>query len=115
MKPCIFIGSSLRDLREFPADVRAVMGAAIQTAQYGGKATSAKPLKGLGSGVFEIVESYDGNAYRGVYIVRFDTAIYILHAFVKKSTTGIKTAQRDIEMIKARIKIAEEHHAGRQG
>jgi phage-related protein len=111
MKPCFFVGSARKDIQAFPDKVKNVMGAAIQTAQFGGKAASAKPLKGLGSGVLEIVENHDGDTFRGVYIIRLEGAVYVLHAFKKKSVQGIKTPQKDIELVKSRIKLAEEHHA----
>jgi phage-related protein len=86
------------------------MGNALGIAQFGGRAPTAKPLKGLGPGVLEIVESHDGNAYRAVYAVRFEKAVYVLHAFHKKSPSGIRTAKRDIDLIAARLKNAERDH-----
>lgn len=113
MKPCFFVGSARKDIQAFPEKVKNVVGAAIQAAQFGGKSAAAKPMKGLGSGVLEIVENHDGDTFRGVYLIRLEGAVYVLHAFKKKSLTGIKTAQKDIELIKSRIKLAEEHHAKR--
>jgi len=75
-------------------------------AQFGGKHPSAKPWNGEGSGVLEIVEDYSGSAYRAVYTVRFESAIYVLHAFQKKSPSGIKTARRDVELVAARLNLA---------
>jgi phage-related protein len=69
------------------------MGNALGIAQFGGTAPTAKPWKGLGPGVLEIVESHEGNAYRAVYTVRFEKAVYVLHAFQKKSPSGIRTAK----------------------
>ena len=75
-------------------------------AQFGGTAPTAKPWKGLGPGVLEIVESHDGNAYRAVYTVRFEKAVYVLHAFQKKSPSGIRTAKRDVDLVAERLKVA---------
>ena len=90
------------------------MGNALGIAQFGGTAPTAKPWKGVGPGVLEIVESHDGNAYRAVYTVRFEKAVYVLHAFQKKSPSGIRTAKRDVDLVAERLKAAakdyEEHH-----
>lgn len=84
-------------------------------AQFGGKHPAAKPWTGEGSGVLEIVEYHAGDAYRAVYTVRFANAVYVLHAFQKKSPKGIKTARQDVELVTQRLKQArqdyEEHHA----
>jgi phage-related protein len=78
----------------------------------GGKHSNSKPLKGFGGGgVLEVVEDDDGNTYREVYTVRFAGVVYVLHVFQKKSKSGIKTPVADIEKIRARLKIAEEHYA----
>ena len=82
------------------------MGGAIFIAQCGGMPDNAKPLKGLGGGIIEIVERYDTDTYRVVYAVRFKNAIYILHAFQKKSKKGIKTPKQDIDLIKKRLQQA---------
>ena len=91
------------------------MGNALGIAQFGGKAPTSKPWKGLGPAVLEIVESHDGNGYRAVYTVRFAKAVYVLHAFQKKSPSGIRTAKRDVDLIEERLKRAqrdyEEHYA----
>ncbi len=91
------------------------MGDALGIAQFGGKHPAAKPWKGLGPGVFEVVDQYDGNAYRAVYTVRFREVVYVLHAFQKKSPKRIKTAQGDIDLIEQRLKIAQEDHEARHG
>ncbi|MBS0546551.1 MAG: type II toxin-antitoxin system RelE/ParE family toxin [Proteobacteria bacterium] len=107
-KPVYWIGSSKKDLSAFPQSVKEVMGFALHQAQTGGKHDAAKPLKGFGGGgVLEIVEDYDGDTYRGVYTVKFPNAVYALHAFQKKSTKGIRTAQGDIELIRKNLKVAE--------
>jgi phage-related protein len=82
-------------------------------AQTGQHPPSAKPLRGLGSGTIELVEDFDGDTYRTVYTVHFAEAIYVLHAFKKKSKRGIKTPQRDIDLIVKRLKDAEHDHAQR--
>jgi phage-related protein len=79
-------------------------------AQTGQHPPSAKPLKGLGGGTVELVEDFDGDTYRAVYTVRFSEAVYVLHAFKKKSKRGIKTPQRDIDLIVRRLKDAERDH-----
>ena len=107
-KPVYWIGSSKRNLSAFPQPVKDVMGFALHQAQVGGKYEVAKPLKGFGGGgVLEIVEDHDGDAYRGAYTVKFANAVYVLHAFQKKSTRGIKTSKGDIELIRKNLKVAE--------
>ena len=107
-RPAYFIGSSKSDLRAFPKAVRHVVGHAIYMAQNGAKHPDAKPLKGFGgAGILEVIDDFDGNAYRTVYTVRFEGAIYVLHAFQKKSKTGIATAKIDLDLIKLRLKQAE--------
>ena len=113
-RPLHWVGSAKRDFLGFPGEVRDDMGNALGIAQFGGSPPSAKLWKGLGTGVLELVESHDGNAYRAVYTVRFAEAIYVLHAFQKKSPSGIRTAKADIELVGDRLKRAqrdyEEHH-----
>jgi phage-related protein len=113
-KPLHGVGSSKRDFLEFPCAVKDDMGNALGIAQFGGTAPTAKPWKGLGAGVLEIVESHEGNAYRAVFAVRFERAVYVLHAFQKKSPSGIRTAKRDVELVARRLKAAgedyEEHY-----
>jgi phage-related protein len=97
----------------FPQAVQEAFGFKLYLAQLGQHPPSAKPLKGLGSGVVELIESHDGDAYRAVYTVRFGSAIYVVHAFKKKSKVGIKTPQADIDLIKTRLKDAEADHNNR--
>lgn len=108
-KPVQWLGSTKKDIQKFPKEVRIEMGYALDVAQNGGKADSAKPLKGIvpGAGILEVVDHYEGDTYRAVYTVRFSDIVYVLHVFKKKSTKGIKTPQPDIDMIKARYKEAE--------
>lgn len=116
MKRLIWIGSSRQDLVAFPDEVKRVMGFALFQAQEGGKHPDARPLKGFGgAGVLEIVEDNDGDTYRGVYTVRFDTAVYVLHAFQKKSRHGIATPKHDLELIRARLGRARERHEQQRG
>jgi phage-related protein len=106
------VGSAKRDFLSFPAAVKEDMGDALGIAQFGGTAPSAKPWKGLGPGVLEVVESHDGNAYRAVYTVRFEKAVY-----QKESPSGIRTAKRDVDLVAERLKTAErdyEEHHGKQ-
>ncbi|MCT7972790.1 type II toxin-antitoxin system RelE/ParE family toxin [Laspinema olomoucense] len=111
LKPVEWIGSALDDLKKFPEDIRQVMGYALYLAQCGDKYPSAKPLKGFkGAGVLEVVENFDGDTYRAVYTVKFASAVYVLHAFQKKSKQGIATPKQDIKLIEARFKRAQEHH-----
>jgi phage-related protein len=105
-KPLLWRGSSKADYMAFPADVQREMGYALFLAQMGERHTRmVKTLKGFGGGtVVEVKESHDGNAYRAVYTVRFSDAVYVLHAFQKKSTTGIKTSKADLNIIERRLR-----------
>jgi phage-related protein len=115
-KPALWIGSSKDDLRAFPDEVRRVMGFAINDAQNGDEHPRAKALRGFGGrSVLEVVDDEDGNTYRAVYTVRFAGVIYVLHAFQKKSKKGIETPKRDIEIIRARLKLAEAHYRTNYG
>jgi phage-related protein len=112
-KPLFWMSSTQDDLRAFPQEVRQVMGYALYLAQVGDKHLDAKPLKGFaGAGVLEIVADYDGDAFRAVYTVRFADAVYVLHAFQKKSTRGIATPKREIERIRQRLRQAQAHYEG---
>lgn len=110
-KPLYWIASAERDHAEFPAEVQDVTGFALDLAQRGSKHQDAKPLKGQGgAGVLEIVDDFDGDTYRAVYTVKFPQAVYVLHAFQKKSKSGIATPKSDLDLIKSRLKLAEAHH-----
>jgi phage-related protein len=111
----LWIRSSLKDLEAFPAEVQEHIGYALSAAQFGGKHSSAKPWKGDGPGVLEVVEDFRGDTYRAVYTVRFAEVVYVLHAFQKKSTQGIATSQADIALIHRRLKDAIEDHKERYG
>ena len=114
-KPLHWVGSSKRDFLAFPEAVKDEMGNALGLAQFGGNHPSAKPWKGQGPGVFELVEIYDGNSYRTVYTVRFKEAVYVLHAFQKKSPKGIKTSRADIDLIELRAKVAQRDYEAHYG
>ncbi|MGH9533531.1 MAG: type II toxin-antitoxin system RelE/ParE family toxin [Terriglobales bacterium] len=112
-KPLFWVGSARRDLLAFPAAVKDEMGMALSVAQFGGKHPKAKPWRGQGPGVLEVVEDYRGDAYRAVYTVRFAGAVYVLHAFQKKAPSGIKTAKGDVELIRERLKAVREDYETR--
>lgn len=114
-KPLFWIGSAKSDLLEFPEAVKDEIGIALSVAQFGGKHPGAKPWKGEGAGVLEIVQDYRGDTYRAVYTVKFENAAYVLHAFQKKSPKGIKTAQTDVELVSQRLKAASEDYEARYG
>ena len=104
-----FIGASRDDLKAFPDEVRQQIGYALFKVQLGGKPVEAKPLKGFGgAGVLEIIENYFSDTYRAVYTVKFAKAVYVLHCFQKKSKHGIETPKYEIDLIKQRLKEAEE-------
>ena len=110
-KPDFCIASSRDDLRAFPDEVRQAMDFALWQAQRGGKHRDAKVLKGFGgAGVLEVVEDHDGDTYRAVYTVMFAGAVHVLHAFQKKSKRDVKTPLAEMEVIRHRLKAAEEHH-----
>jgi phage-related protein len=111
IKPVAWVGSSKHDLSAFPAAVQDVVGYALYLAQLGGKHPDAKPLLGFGGGaVLEIVEEHAGSAYRAVYTVRLARRIYVLHCFQKKSKHGIKTPRTQLELIRSRLKRAQQEH-----
>jgi phage-related protein len=108
MKPLEWIGSAKKDLMALPAAVVDVFGYALYLAQIGTKHEQAKPLKGFGSaGVLEVVEDSRGGTYRAVYTVRFAARVFVLHVFQKKSKSGIATPKADLDLIKARLKLAQ--------
>lgn len=114
-KPLDWVSSSKRDFLAFPEPVKDEMGNALGLAQFGGKHPKSKPWKGQGPGVFEVVESHDGNTYRAVYTVRFRRVVYVLHAFQKKSPSGIRTARADIALVAQRLKVAQQDYEARHG
>jgi phage-related protein len=114
IKTVVWVGPSRKDLKAFPRPVQRAVGLALYVAQLGETPPDTKPLKGFGgAGVLELVEDHRGDTYRAVYTVRFATKIYVLHAFQKKSKHGIATPQKEIELIRARLKWAERLYAGK--
>jgi len=112
-RPLRWVGSSSKDLKGFPKQVRAAFGFGLHLAQTGQHPPNAKPLKGFGSGVVELLENFDGDTYRAAYVVRFEQAVYVLHVFKKKSKRGSATPQPDVELIKRRLRDAEFDHVER--
>ncbi len=107
-----WVGSSKDDLRDFPDDVRRVMGVAIYDAQNGGEHPAVKDLKGFGGrSILEVVDDFDGDTYRAVYTVKFAGVIYILHCFQKKSKRASETPKHDMDVVKLRLKAAELHYS----
>ena len=107
-KPLQWIGNSRKDLMALPANIRRLFGFALSLAQAGDKYDAAKVLKGFGgAGVLEVVEDDVGGTYRAVYTVKFAEAVFVLHCFQKKSKRGIATPKEDMDIIHARLKIAE--------
>lgn len=110
-KPVLWVGSSKKDLKNFPDDIQDKMGFGLLDAQEGKKPEHAKPLQGFGGAdVLEIINEDHSGTYRAVYTVRFKEVIFVLHAFQKKSKQGIKTPIQDIELIKSRLKTAQEFY-----
>ena len=115
LKPVEWVGSSRADLKKFPAAVQDQVGFALYQAQAGLKHRDAKPLKGLGANILEVVSRQEGNTYRTVYTVRFKAAIYVLHAFQKKSKRGIATPKQELDLVKQRLKAAQRHYTDNYG
>ena len=108
LDPPVWLGNSIRNLRAFPAEAKKIIGDELQLIQFGGMPRDAKPFKGVGSGVLELALRYVTDAYRVVVAVQLGKRIYVLHAFQKKSKTGIATPQRDVDLIKKRYAEAQE-------
>jgi phage-related protein len=103
-KPVQWLGDSYDAVCSFPREARIVVGQALLEAQTGGKHRAAKPLKGFkGAGVLEISDDFDGDMYRAVYTVRIAGVVCVLHAFQKKSKTGIATPKHEMDLIQARL------------
>ena len=107
-KSVIWLADALAVLRTCPQGVQDEIGYAPYLAQIGAKYTGAKPLKGLGSGVLEVVANHRGDAYRAVYTVRFPQRVYVLHVFQKKSKKGVGTPKSELELVRQRLKRAAE-------
>ena len=115
LRPLVWIGSSRRDLSAFPRKVKREMGIALYAAQLGDTDPAAKPLKGFGgASVVEVVSDFQRDTWRTVYTVRYAEAVYVLHAFQKKSRHGITTPQRELDLIKRRLAEAGRLHKERQ-
>lgn len=114
-KPLHWIGSAKKDLLAFPESVIDEFGYTLGVVQQGGVPPSAKPWKGEGPGVFELVENYRGDTWRVAYTARFESAVYVLHCFQKKSPSGVRTAKIDVELIRERLKTARADYEVRYG
>jgi phage-related protein len=109
LEPLIWVGSSRKDFCEFPEQVEDHMGYALYLAQRGAKHRDSKTLRGFsGAGVLEVIKDFRGDTFRAVYTVRFAGAVYVLHAFQKKSKIGRETPRRDVELIRQRLREAEQ-------
>jgi phage-related protein len=113
-KPLYWVAGSQKDLLAMPKAVVSAFGYGLHQAQIGNQHVSAKVLKGFGgAGVLELIESDEGGTYRAVYTVRIGQSIYVLHCFQKKSKQGIKTPQEDMNLIRSRLKTAEQMEQGK--
>jgi phage-related protein len=111
LKPLYWIASSLKDLKAMPALLQKAFGTALRSVQLGGAPRTAKPLKGFGgAGVLELVEDYDRGTYRAVYTVNFPGVVYVLHVFQKKARRGIATPRQEIDLVRSRYKLAQDHY-----
>ncbi len=110
LKPVEWVGSSRADLKRFPDPVQDRMGFAIYQAQLGLRHRDAKALRGFGSGVLEVVSRHDGDTFRAVYTVRFEVAVYVLHAFQKKARRGVATPKQELDLVRRRLATAERHY-----
>ncbi|MDE0680638.1 MAG: type II toxin-antitoxin system RelE/ParE family toxin [Gammaproteobacteria bacterium] len=115
LKPLRWVGSSKGDLRRFPDAVQDCMGFAIYQAQIGLRHRDAKLLKGFGPGILEVAARHGGDTYRAIYTVRFQAAVYVLHAFQKKAKRGIATPKKELDLVRQRLRIADRDHRGIQG
>lgn len=115
-RPLHFIGSSLKDLRKLPEEIQDVFGSALLDVQYGDLPEGARPFgEGLPSNVMKLIEDYDRDTYRAAYVASLPGAIYVLHVFKKKSTTGIATPRPDKDRIRTRLAAAEAYHRDTYG
>lgn len=105
IKPLYWEGSSKKAFKEFPGPVQKGLGKALLLVQMGETPSPAKPWKGLGSGMYELVQDHRSDAFRAIYMVRIADAVYVLHAFQKKSKSGIGTPRPDVELIERRLKL----------
>jgi phage-related protein len=113
MKPIVWVGSTLKELRTFPERVQDIVGRSLLDAQFGDMPQNAKILRGFGgAGVLEVVADNDGDTYRAVYTVKLAGTVYVLHAFQKKSKRGSETPMHEIDLIRSRLAAAERIHRG---
>ena len=112
-RPLLWIGSSRKDYADFPPRVQEGFGFELFLAQTGQHPPSAKPLKGFGPGVVELIGNFEGDTFRSVYTVHFETVVYVLHCFKKKSRHGIRTPKTEIDLIKRRLQTAQADHKSR--
>lgn len=111
LKPLEWVASSRKDLKDFPKEVRYEAAFALLLAQKGDKSVNAVPMVGFGgAGVLEVIVSHEGEEYRSIYTVKFQKAVYVLHAFQKKSKKGSKTPQHDMDLIHTRLNAAKKHY-----
>lgn len=110
VRPLQWVGSSRSDLKKFPDRVQDHVGFALYLAQIGQKHRDAKPLTGVSPRVMEIVSLAQSGTYRTVFTVVFAEAVYVLHAFQKKSKRGIATPKAEIDLVKQRLRAAEQHY-----
>lgn len=103
-RPIGWVRAARKAFDSFPPEARERMGYALTTAAEGGKADIAKPMKGLGAGVMEIALPYKGDAYRTVYVTEIGGSLWVVHAFQKKSVTGIKTPKHEVDLIRDRVR-----------
>lgn len=107
-RPVSWIKAALKAFESFPEGAQEICLAALTVAADGGKADIAKPLHGLGSGIFEVALPFKGNAFRVVYAVQLGADLWVVHAFQKKSTQGIKTPKHEIDLVRDRLKLLKE-------
>jgi phage-related protein len=114
-KPLRWVGSSFKDLKSFPSEVRSVVGYALYAAQNGNLDPAAKPMKGFsGASAIEIIAPFAGDTWRAIYTVRFQDAVYVLHAFQKKSKSGASTPKKEINLVHQRLAAAQRDYESRQ-
>lgn len=107
-RPISWLKAARKEFEGFPVDAQEICWAALTIAAEGGKADIAKPMKGMGSGVFEIALGFRGNAFRVIYAVQIDNDLWVIHVFQKKSKARIKTPQQEVDLIKERLKRLKE-------
>lgn len=107
-RPISWVRAARKDFEKFPAEAQSICLTALTIAAEGGKADIAKPLLGIGAGVFEIALPYRGDAFRVVYAVQLGDDLWVVHAFQKKATQGIKTPKHEVDLIKERLKRLKE-------